>query len=92
MGVASNLANPKTGVFFIAFFPAFIPRGSSVVATSLLFGALFALEAAAWFGALLSGVSHVTGWLHRPRVQRRFEQISGVFLIGFAARLATERR
>ncbi len=92
MGVASNLANPKTGVFFIAFFPAFIPRGRSVELTSLLFGALFVCETAAWFAALLWLVSRTTVWLHRPRVQRRIEQISGLSLIGFAVRLATERR
>ena len=92
MGVVTNLANPKTGVFFIVFFPAFIPRGSSVEATSLLFGALFVLEAAAWFAVLLWGVSRLTVWLHRPRVQRRIEQITGVVLIGFAIRLTSESR
>ena len=92
MGVVTNLANPKTGVFFIAFFPAFIPRGSSVEVTSLLFGGLFALEAAAWFGTLLWGVSRLTAWLDRPRIQRRIEQVTGMVLIGFAIRLATEHR
>jgi len=92
MGVLTNLANPKTGVFFIAFFPAFVPRGSSVELTSLVFGGLFALEAAAWFGALLWGVSRLTAWLERPRVQRRIEQVTGVVLIAFAIRVATEQR
>jgi threonine/homoserine/homoserine lactone efflux protein len=92
MGVVTNLTNPKTGVFFIAFFPAFIPQGSSVEVTSLLFGGLFALEAAAWFGVLLLGVSRLTAWLHRPAIQRRIEQVTGVVLIGFAIRLATEHR
>ena len=92
MGVASNLANPKTGVFFVALFPAFIPHGSPVEATSLLFGGLFTLEAAVWFAALLWLVSRTTAWLDRPRVQRDIERVSGLFLIGFAVRLATERR
>ena len=92
MGVLSNLANPKTGAFFIALFPAFIPRGSSVEATSLLFGALFLVEAAAWFAILIWLVSQSAAWVSKHRVQRRLEQISGLFLIGFAVRLATERR
>jgi threonine/homoserine/homoserine lactone efflux protein len=92
MGVLSNLANPKTGVFFIAFFPAFIPRGSSIEAVSLLFGALFIVEATAWFAVLIWLVSHSAPWLGQPRVQRRLEQISGLFLIGFAVRLATQKR
>ena len=92
MGVISNLANPKTGVFFIAFFPAFIPRGGSIETTSLLFGALFIAEAAAWFAVLIWLVSRSASWLSEHRAQRRLEQISGLFLIGFAARLLTQRR
>jgi threonine/homoserine/homoserine lactone efflux protein len=74
MGIVSNLVNPKTGVFFIAFFPAFIPRGSSIEATSLLFGALFFLEAAAWFGVVIWLVSRLAAWLSQRRVQRRLDQ------------------
>ena len=92
MGVITNLANPKTGVFFIAFFPTFIPHGSSIEATSLLFGALFVVEAAAWFAVLIWLVSQSASWLSRRHVQRRLEQISGLFLIGFAVRLVTETR
>ena len=92
MGVVSNLANPKTGAFFIAFVPAFIPRGSSIETTSLLFGALFVVEAAAWFAVLIWLVSQLASWLSQRRVQRRLEQLSGLFLIGFAVRLVAERR
>lgn len=91
-GVATNLANPKVGVFFVAFLPAFIPHGSPVGLTSLLLGVVFAIEAGLWFAVLLWLVGRATAWLRRPRVQRRLEQISGVVLVGFAVRLATERR
>jgi threonine/homoserine/homoserine lactone efflux protein len=37
-------------------------------------------------------VQRGVGWLTRPRIQRRLEQLSGLVLIGFGIRLATEAR
>jgi threonine/homoserine/homoserine lactone efflux protein len=91
-GVTTNLFNPKVGIFFITFLPAFIPHGASVGATSVLFGTMFVLETAAWFALLLWLIGRGSSWLRQPRVQRRLDRITGVVLIGFGVRLATERR
>lgn len=91
-GVTTNVFNPKVGIFFITFLPAFIPHGASVGAMSVLFGAMFVLETAVWFALLLWLVGRGSSWLRQPRVQRRLERITGVVLIGFGVRLATERR
>ncbi|MDQ2749813.1 MAG: LysE family translocator [Pseudonocardiales bacterium] len=91
-GVTTNLFNPKVGIFFITFLPAFIPHGAPVGATSVLFGAMFVLETAAWFALLLWLVGRGSSWLAQARVQRRLERVTGVVLIGFGLRLATERR
>jgi len=32
------------------------------------------------------------GWLRRPQVQRRLVRLTGLVLIGFGVRLATEQR
>lgn len=91
-GVTTNLFNPKVGVFFVSFLPAFVPRGAPVGATSLLFGAMFVIETAVWFAALLALVGRGAAWLRRPRVQQRLGQLSGLVLMGFGLRLATEHR
>lgn len=90
-GIATNLFNPKIGVFMVSFLPAFVPRGAPVGATSLLLGLTYAVETAVWFAALLWLVGRGAAWLQRPAVQRRLEQLTGVVLIGFGLRLATER-
>lgn len=90
-GLVTNLLNPKVGIFMITFLPAFIPRGAPVGPTALLFGATFAVETAIWFAVLLWLVGRGTAWLQRPGVQRRMEQLTGLVLIGFGVRLATER-
>jgi threonine/homoserine/homoserine lactone efflux protein len=47
-GLATNLLNPKVGIFFISFLPVFIPKGASVGWTSALFAAIFIVEGTAW--------------------------------------------
>jgi threonine/homoserine/homoserine lactone efflux protein len=91
-GMISDLCNPKVGVFFIAFLPAFIPSHSSVSEFSLLFGIWNAVEVGAYFAVVVWLVSRSTAWLHRPRFRRRLEQVTGIVLIGFGIRLATEAR
>ena len=91
-GVVSNLCNPKIGVFFVAFLPGFIPTGTSVREFSLLFGVWFAVETALWFCALVWMVDRGVGWLSRSKIERRLERLTGLVLIGFGIRLATEAR
>ena len=89
-GLATNLLNPKVGVFFIAFLPGFVPHGADVAATSLLFGAIFIVEVVVYFAVLLTLADRVVGWMTRPRTRRRIDRIAGVVFVGFAARLATD--
>lgn len=89
-GLACNLFNPKVGVFFVAFLPGFVPQGASVATTSLLFGAIFLIETATYFGTMLVAVERLTGWLRDDVVRRRIERLSGCVLIGFGVRLAVE--
>jgi threonine/homoserine/homoserine lactone efflux protein len=91
-GVISNLCNPKIGAFFVAFLPGFIPARSSVREFSLLFGTWFALETGAWLIVLVWMVGRGVNWLSRPKIQRRMERLTGLVLIGFGIRLATETR
>jgi threonine/homoserine/homoserine lactone efflux protein len=89
-GVACNLFNPKVGVFFVTFLPGFVPHGSDVGSTSLLFGAVFLLESVAYFAILLIAVERLSSWLRSDVVRRRIERMSGFVLIAFGVRLATE--
>jgi threonine/homoserine/homoserine lactone efflux protein len=89
-GLACNLFNPKVGVFFVTFLPGFVPEGASVAAMSLLFGGIFLLETAIYFGVMLFAVERLTRWLRDDVVRRRIERGSGCVLIGFGLRLATE--
>lgn len=89
-GLATDLLNPKVGVFFVAFLPGFVPHGYAVGPFTVLLGALYIVETAIYCAVLLSASQAVTRWMQTPRIQRRVDRTTGVVLIGFAARLALE--
>jgi threonine/homoserine/homoserine lactone efflux protein len=89
-GFATDLLNPKVGVFFVTFLPGFVPPGHPVGSTSLLFGAIFVIETAAYFALLLLLASRITGWMTQPAIRRRLDRATGLVLIGFGIRLASE--
>ncbi|MBX6391354.1 MAG: LysE family translocator [Frankia sp.] len=89
-GLATDLLNPKVGVFFVSFLPGFIPDGAPVGPMSLLLGAVFIVLTAAYYAALLALSGPVSRWLADGPVRRWVDRVTGVVLIGFGARIATE--
>lgn len=92
MGTLSNVFNPKIGVFFVAFLPGFIPHGAAVGPASALLGLMFVVETGAWLTVLSWLVLRGARWLRHPGIRRALERLTGVVLIGFGVRLATEAR
>jgi len=91
-GLLSNLLNPKISVFFMAFLPAFVPAGASAVEFSLVLGIWFIAETGLWLAVVAWLADRGVRWLRRPAVQRWMERVTGIVLIGFGLRLATESR
>jgi threonine/homoserine/homoserine lactone efflux protein len=91
-GLLSNLFNPKIGVFFVAFLPGFIPARVPATLFTLGLGLWFIAETGAWLAVLAWMVARGAGWLRRSAVQRWLERATGIVLIGFGVRLATETR
>jgi threonine/homoserine/homoserine lactone efflux protein len=91
-GLLSNLFNPKIGVFFIAFLPGFIPARAPSAIFALILGLWFIIETGAWLAVLAWMAARGASWLHRSTAQRWLERVTGIVLIGFGLRLATETR
>jgi threonine/homoserine/homoserine lactone efflux protein len=91
-GLLSNLLNPKISVFFMAFLPAFVPARASAAEFSLVLGIWFIAETGVWLAVVAWLADRGVRWLRRPVVQRWIERITGIVLIGFGLRLATESR
>ncbi|GAA1268797.1 hypothetical protein GCM10009589_22910 [Arthrobacter pascens] len=89
-GAATNLLNPKVGVFYVATIPQFIPAGMSPLAMGLLLAAVHGVMAMCWFTLIIIGTGFASKWLRSPRSISIIDRITGAVLIGFGARLALE--
>ncbi len=89
-GLLTNLLNPKVGVFFVSFLPGFIPDHHAFASSSLLLGTIFLVLTAIYWLALLVLAGKVTSVMNRPAVRRRLNMLTGLVLVGFGLRLATE--
>jgi len=90
-GLLSDLSNPKIAVFFTSFLPQFV-HGEAVFLPFLFLGVLFAALTLAWLAVYAVLVGASTALINRPSVRRALDRVTGVVLIAFGIRLASEHR
>jgi threonine/homoserine/homoserine lactone efflux protein len=86
-GVLSNLGNAKMAVFFTSLLPQF----GTTFWTMFPLGLCFAALTLAWLAAYAVAVARARALLRRPQVRRMLDAVTGLALVAFGARLATER-
>ena len=89
-GFLSNITNPKVLVFYLAVLPQFLGPGAPVGAL-LVYALTHAVVGLVWLALLVAGVARARRWLSRRPVRRALDGLTGVALLGFSVRLATER-
>lgn len=90
-GVATNLLNPKVGVFYVSFLPMFVPAHYAVGPFLFLLAAIHAAMGVAWLGCLAAAAAPLGKVLSRPKVVTALDRATGCVFLGFSARLAFER-
>jgi threonine/homoserine/homoserine lactone efflux protein len=91
-GVISNLANPKSAVFFTSLLPQFTPHGGASFSALLGLGLVFCSLTLVWLSAYAIAVAKAGDFLRRPRIRRAIETVTGAVLVALGFRVATERR
>jgi threonine/homoserine/homoserine lactone efflux protein len=91
-GLATNLLNPKIGVFYVALLPQFLPAGSDPLLPGLLLAAVHAGLTVVWFALLIGTAALLSRWLRRPGTVRAMDGVTGATLVGFGMRLALSAR
>ena len=92
LGLLTNVANPKAGVFAVSFLPQFVPHGARVLPVLILLSLIWALIDMVWYLSLIWLAGRAGRALARPSVRRRVERLSGIVLVALGLRLATESR
>ncbi|WP_406037898.1 LysE family translocator [Micromonospora sp. NBC_00898] len=86
----TDITNPKVLAFYLAVLPQFV-GGSAPLAVLLVFPLSHAVLGLAYLLLLVGAMDRARELLSRRRVRRWLDGLTGVALLGFSARLATER-
>jgi threonine/homoserine/homoserine lactone efflux protein len=89
-GFLSNILNPKTAIFYMAFLPQFINPGESAILQSLFLAGLHFVISMIWQCLLALMVKQLKVWLQRPRVSQVFDGVTGTVMIALGLRVAAE--
>jgi threonine/homoserine/homoserine lactone efflux protein len=87
-GLATNLGNPKAGVFAISLLPQFVTADGPVFLSSLALGAMWALVTTCWYVLFTWAVNRGRSFATRPAVHRRLQAVTGGILILLGAAVA----
>jgi threonine/homoserine/homoserine lactone efflux protein len=89
-GFLSNVTNPNVLAFYLAVLPQFV-GGAAPIGMLLTFALSHAVIGLAYLLVLVAALDRARDLLSRRRVRRWLDGLTGVALLGFGARLATER-
>ncbi|GIF63525.1 amino acid transporter [Asanoa ishikariensis] len=88
-GLATNLGNPKAGVFAISLLPQFLTDEGPVFLSSVGLGVLWALVTGAWYLLFTWAVDRGRALVARPAMHWRLQVVTGCTLICIGAAVAT---
>jgi len=93
-GFFTEILNPKTALFFLAFLPQFIhPESGSVFAQFALLGAIFVGLSICVTSLLAVGAGSIGGWLRRNRRVGRWQgKVVGTIYVALGLRLALQQQ
>jgi len=90
-GFLSNVLNPKTVVFYMAFLPQFIDPDRSALEQSLFLAGLHFVIAMVWQCLLASIVHRAKTWMQNQKVRRSLDGLTGSIMVAFGIKLALDR-
>jgi len=91
-GFLSNVLNPKTVVFYMAFLPQFIAPGDPALLKSLWLAGVHFIIANIWQISVVMMVGSAGKWLANARFAQTLNAATGTVLVIFGIRLALTQR
>lgn len=89
IGAATNLLNPKVGVFYIATIPQFLPEGTAPLSMGAALAGVHGALTLIWFGLLITAGALARHRLANPKTLNVIDRMTGLILIGFGGKLLT---
>lgn len=86
-GFMSNVLNPKTIVFYMAFLPQFISHEHSALAQSMMLASFHFIIATLWQGIIIYTICSANVFITKASVRRTLDAISGTIMIALGIKL-----
>jgi len=86
-GFLSNVLNPKTVIFYMAFLPQFIDPDRGAISQSMIVAGIHFAIAMIWQCSLASMVDRAKSWLQNPKIGRIFDGLTGSMMMYLGFRL-----
>lgn len=83
-GVATNLLNPKIGVFYLAVIPQFLPEAVSPVLMGTLLALVHIVLGTTWLSLVVLAAGLLAGVLATPVARRWIDRVAGTMIVLFA--------
>lgn len=90
-GFLSGVLNPKSAVFFLAFFPLFLHRDGNIAVQWVILTAVYSLVSVTWYGSLVLFVGKLRRFLVRRQTQKWLKAVTGTILLGMGIKLAVQK-
>lgn len=90
-GFLSNVLNPKTIIFYMAFLPQFINPADSALQQSLMVAAIHFSVGMIYQCFLAAMIDRARNWLHNRLVSRVFHTLTGAVFTNLGFKLALDR-
>lgn len=87
-GFLSNVLNPKTVIFYMAFLPQFINPAEPALFQSLLVATIHFCVGMVYQCILAATVDKAKNWLQQPRINRIFDSLTGSIMMFIGLKLA----
>jgi len=93
-GMLTELLNPKTALFFLAFFPQFVhPARGFVIGQFAVLSGIFVGMSIVYISLVAFAAGHLADWLKRhSRVGRWQGRVVGLIYLALGAKLALQQR
>lgn len=91
-GFLSNVLNPKTAVFYLAFLPQFINPEYSPLVQSMLMAAIHFVIAMVWQCGVAGALNKAKTLLKNGRFMRWMEATTGMVLVALGVKLMLEKQ
>jgi threonine/homoserine/homoserine lactone efflux protein len=91
-GFATNLLNPKIGVFYTSVLPQLVPAGAPTAATQAALVLTHAGLSLVWLTGWARAVGRSQAAFRRPAVSLAIERIGGAVLVGFGLEIVARAR